>query len=265
MSYTLFSGCSYTYGDGFDLLNNQPELWVNLLHKNNPYLKTTQLLNVAMGGRSNAGIFQDTVWNLVNKDCKYAFVEWTSVPRYEFSVGLELYATRAMFSYNCPQRGHQLHDVVYSKSYLENIQDRFVTLIDLHQEICTLLYYINSLIKLAKLTKTELFFINAICPWDNNYFEKLTNVLPNSYTSFTKKLLDTKNRDDGQVFELYEKIHTEYQASGGIHPEYWVNLYQSMCNSRVDYNNDGAHPGIQSNQNYFESFNQYINSRLQPT
>jgi hypothetical protein len=115
MSYTLFTGCSYTHGDGFDLYTNQPELWVNLLHKNNPYLEKTQLLNVAIGGRSNAGIFQDTVWNLVNKDCKYAFVEWTSVPRYEFSTGLEFYSTRAMFSPNCKQLDHRLNDVTYSK------------------------------------------------------------------------------------------------------------------------------------------------------
>ena len=263
MSYTLFTGCSYTQGNGFDLLSQQPELWVNLLHKKNPYSKKTQLLNVAVGGRSNAGIFQDTVWNLLNKDCKYALVEWTSARRFEFSLGLELYETKTVFGYNFLQRPHQLHDVVYSKDYLENIQNRLVTLINVHLEICNLLYYINIIINLANRTDTKLFFINGICPWDNNYFNKLTNILPNSYTDFTKILLDTDTRDDEQVFELYEKIHNEYLESGGIHPEYWINLYQSMFNTIVDYNNDGIHPGIQSNQHYSDLFNQSINSRLQ--
>ena len=33
MQYTLFTGCSYTAGTGFDLLDKDDNLWVNLLHK----------------------------------------------------------------------------------------------------------------------------------------------------------------------------------------------------------------------------------------
>jgi hypothetical protein len=133
----------------------------------------------------------------------------------------------------------------------------------LHLEILNLLYYVNSITNLAKLTNTEVFFINGLGPWDDNYFNQLTNVLPNSYTEFTKKLLNIENRDDKQIFALYEKIHNEYTEAGGIQSEYWINLYQSMKSTIVDYNNDDLHPGVQSNQNYSKLFNQAVNYRLQ--
>ena len=85
--HTLFAGCSYTSGGGFELEHKQPELWVNLLHKNFDQFKDTELLNVSVGGRSNAGIFQDAVSSILKYNVKYAFVSWTDMPRYELDLG----------------------------------------------------------------------------------------------------------------------------------------------------------------------------------
>lgn len=265
MAYTLFSGCSYTYGNGFSLEKEDPSLWVNLLHSQNEYLSTTKLLNVSRGGRSNDGIFQDTTYNLLTHNVQYAFVEWTSVPRYELSLGLELYETRVSFIPNARLYDVNTNQINYTKNYLDSIRDRFTSLANEHYEICKLFYFINSLIKLAKLTDTTIFFVNGACPWDENYFLKLQNVLPNEYTKFTKQLLNVESRDDAEVFKLYNKIHSEYAAIGSIHEDHWLNLHQSIYTTQVDVNNDGCHPGVISNQNYFNNFNQILNSKLQAT
>lgn len=263
MTYTLFSGCSYTHGSGFPLEKKDPSLWVNLLHSQNQYLNKTKLLNVGGPGRSNDGIFQDSVHNLVNYDIEYAFVEWTSMPRYTLSLGLETYATKVSFMPNSPICGYGLNHINYTSSYLTSIRDRFTSLADLHYEIWNVCYFVNTLISLAKLTDTKIFFVNGMCPWDKDYFVKLHNVYPNDYTEFTKKLIHIDNRDDDEIFKLYDKIHHEYDTLGGIQPDYWINLYNSMRHSKIDVNDDHVHPGTVSNQNYYQEFNQVLNSKLQ--
>lgn len=259
MKYTLFAGCSYTAGSGFTLEKQDPNLWVNLLHlKIFPH--TTQL-NVSVGGRSNAGIFQDTVKHLVSYPVETAVIQWTSMPRYELDLGLELYETRQMFTPNGVCFDHNLNNMHYSKKYLSSIRDRFTSLAHDFFEIVNLINYVNSIVKLAKLTNTRVFFINGLCPWDSGFFDKKTDVLPNYYTEYTQKLLNTNNRDDDEIYKLYNKMHNAFDAAGGINQKYWLNLYSSMLNSRTDRNLDGTHPGIQSNHQYVELFLNSIDSK----
>ena len=262
MDYTLFAGCSFTDGTGFHQNKSAPELWVNLLHNNVEALNKTQLLNVAKAGRSNAGIFSDAVYYLSKNNCKYAFVAWTSMPRYELEVGLETYDTRQCFIPNAPTRTHNLNDCKYDSVYLDSIRDRFTSLAHLHYEILNLVYYINSLIELAKLKKTKIFFINSLCPWDQEYFDTVENVLPNQYTKFTQQLLNVDRRDDDEIFQIYKKIHTQYQDYGGINKNYWLNLYSSMRHRQIDTNSNNIHPGINSNQVYYSQFLQALENKL---
>ena len=261
MKHTLFAGCSHTAGDGLPNGCNNPGLWVNLLHSKTD-LNQANLLNVSKGGRSNAGIFLDSMYNLLVHDCKYAFVAWTSMPRYELELGLETYATKQCFIPNGTTREHRLNDCVYSAEYLDSIRDRFTSLAHLHYEILNLVYYVNCLIAAAKLKQTKIFFINALCPWDNNYFNCLINVLPESYTPFTKELINIHNRDDNEIYKIYKKIHNEYAECGGINQDHWLNLYESTKTLQVDKSDDLLHPGLQSNQIYFEKFSQAITHKL---
>ena len=50
MDITLFSGCSYTTGFGFELEQNDPKIWVNLLHKDVNILQNTELVNCGKSG-----------------------------------------------------------------------------------------------------------------------------------------------------------------------------------------------------------------------
>jgi hypothetical protein len=252
---TLFSGCSFTAGIGFELEKQEPGLWVNLLHKSVPELAKTQLINISQGGQSNENIFASAVHSILHdRSIQYVFVAWTSVPRYEMSLGLELYATHHAFIPNSKYKDHNLHNIVYTSDYLSKINDRITTLAHPHYEIYKIVSYTNSLLALAKLSNIKIYFINAICPWDDNYFTILQNVLPSQYTKFTQELISTETRADAEIFALYNKIHNEYSQLGGIQAKHWLNLYSSMRNMRVDVNDNGTHPGLQSNQTYFQYF-----------
>jgi hypothetical protein len=262
MSLTIFAGCSYTSGSGLDSLEkNSPNLWVNLLHANSKILKNTSLLNVSIGGRSNAGIFQDAVYNILRYNATVAIVEWTSVPRYEISTGLELYDTGMLFAPNCSViRDQNLNDITYSKEYLKKINDRFTTIPDHHYEIVNLVSYVNSLTELCKIKKCKLYFINGLCPWDQDFFFKKNTKLPSDFTEYTQQLLKVNNRNDEEIFKLYQKIHDEYSVLGGIHADNWINLYSSMRHTKVDLGIDKMHPGIESNYMYYKKFLEIINS-----
>lgn len=260
MKYCVFAGCSYTAGNGFALERNEPRLWVNQIH-NNLFSHTTKL-NVSRGGRSNAGIFQDTVNALLSYPAKYAIVEWTSMPRYELELGFELYPTGQVFLPNGPCRDQILNDIKYPKEYLNSIRDRFTSLAHDCYEILNLVKYVNSIVKLAKINNTKVFFVNACCPWDIGFFNKKTNVLPADYTAYTQQLLNASTRDDVEVFQLYDKLHDNFMQAGGVHESLWLNLYHSMVHFQIDVNSDQAHPGVESNDRFAEIFSKALSDKL---
>lgn len=260
MTYCVFAGCSLTAGTGFALEKNEPQLWVNQIH-NNLFSHTTKL-NLGLGGRSNAGIFQDTVTALTLYPVEYAIVEWTSMPRYELELGFELYNTRQFFIPNGPCKDHQLNDIKYSKEYLNSIRDRFVSLAHDCYEIINLIKYVNVIVNLAKITNTKVFFVNGNCTWDSDFFVQKHNVLPTDYTTYTQKLLNISNRDDVEIFQLYKKLHDEFEQAGGVNESLWLNLYSSMVRTQIDVNSDQSHPGIESNNQFAETFSKALTAKL---
>lgn len=258
--HTLFTGCSYTAGSGFDLAKDEPGLWVNLLHQK--IFTDTTLLNLGRGGRSNAGIFQDTVTALLSYSVRYAVIQWTSMPRYELDLGFELYPTAQSFMPNGQCRDHNLNQINYTSGYLNSIRDRFTSLAHDYNEILNLIEYTNSIRKLAHCTKTQIFFVNGICPWDQDFFVRKTNVLPDQYTPYTQKILFVNNRDDSEIFQLYDKMHSSFEHKGSVNQSDWLNLYSSMRSQIVDRNADNQHPGLESNQLYADQFAAEITNKI---
>lgn len=256
----LYAGCSYTAGSGLFLEKEDPNLWVNQFH--DKFFPNSLRLNVSRGGRSNAGIFQDTVKQLALGSISHAFVAWTSMPRYELELGLELYETRQCFIPNSPCSDHKLNNMVYNAKYLNNIRDRFTTLAHEYYEISNLIEYTNTIKSLAELTNSQVFFINAWCPWDLDFFALKHNVLPDQYTKYTQKLLQLETRDDTEVFALYDKMHNNFSQLGGINKDDWLNLYESFCSNKIDVNADGFHPGPKSNSIFVEILSESFKDKI---
>lgn len=266
MSYVIFSGCSFTAGSGWDKKNPCmanplcPDLWVNLCHTNIKELSNLELLNVGIPGGSNTEIFE----SVVNVIANYAdaidtiFCQWTSMPRYNFNIGLELWDTSEGFI----QRQHPVRlssGEEYSREYITNLIDRIKAMHHLHYEILKVVKYTNIISNLAKKFNIKLFHINGLCPWDNNYFTPLSNVTPEDYTHFTKTaILNIKNRPDQDIFYLYKQVHRQYNDAGGINESDWINLYSSFLDNRVDTNFDGGHPGTKSNHLYFNLVKNFL-------
>jgi hypothetical protein len=76
--------------------------------------------------------------------------------------------------------------------------------------------------------------VNSLGPWSHSYFEHKKIILPSDLDSYTQRLLEVDRRDDNDIFDLYNMIHTQYAEYGGIQEKYWLNLYNSLQNQRVD-------------------------------
>lgn len=259
---TVFVGCSYTAGSGFEKEKFEPNFWPMLLHTKISQLSATEYVNLGVSGAGNEFIFTTATNAILDHKPKYIFVQWTSYPRLNFLVGVETYDTTQLFSWDCEPRDHNLNSVNYSSDYLSSIRDRFLSLEHPHNQIKNIVKYTNILVKLANHFNCKIFFVNGLCEWDQNYFDKLNDVLPNQFTSYTQKILDVDTRDDNEVFAIYNNIHNEYQQLGGIQPAHWLNLYNSLISNKIDTNSDNRHPGIKSNHLFFDFLSQALLDKL---
>jgi len=262
MAYVMFAGCSFTAGSGLHNEKDDTNLWVNKLSSYKE-LSSLQKINTSCVGNSNDKIFSDAVYNITKFDVEYAFIQWTSIPRFIIDVGLETYSTKQVFCGNDVLHDHALVDVKYSKKYITKIKNRLFSIIHDHGEILKLIYFVNALTQLGDKVGTKIFFINGLCPWDDKFFEILNNVsVPSQFTTYTQTLIKCNLRDDSESFAIYDKIHSEYNAYGGIQPLHWLNLYNSMILMRVDYGKDNQHPGIKSNDKYATQFYNIFKEKL---
>lgn len=265
MQKLIFTGCSFTAGNGWiDVENSNqieckhyPGLWTNLCHSQIPQLARLHMINGGQGGASNTEIFQNTVNYIAQHGTTIdtIFCQWTIMPRYSFTVGFELWDT----SDRLERGGRSKHDITLSngdkwnRKYLDDLLDRLLVLHHLHGEILKVVGYSNILKKLVKNFDIKLYFINGLCPWDQDYFVRLNKALPEDYTPFTKKhILDIESKNDNDILQLYNIMHDDYDRAGGIDPHDWVNLYSSMKSDQTDTNYDNTHPGITSNQHYYQ-------------
>ena len=267
----LLSGCSFSAGVGLvePIINefgikqypeckDSPDLWINLIYD--------KVDNIARGGNSNLRIFQMAATALLEKSYDVALIQWTSFMRHEWSAGFETWDTtvRSILG-SLSGKSVNLHNQTLNSKLIQDRVDSFFVLEHAHYRIVQLLEYMNILCRIAKITKTEIFFINGLCWWDNNFFDKINYKLPSETTKYTQELLDLPNHSDEEYANLYAQMHSDYKVAGGIHKNRWLNLYNNMHSNRIDRGTDGNHPGVSANKQYANNFKKYLTNTLNYT
>lgn len=262
MSKLVIVGCSVTSGTGFDPADlyadcpHAPELWVNLLYNDLPRLRPLEMINLAEGGASNNEIFAKAIHaiaNIINDHTSELWCQWTNIFRIKFHAGFELYPTK-VHSATLP-REVRTNQFVLQKKFLSNLWQDLRSIIHPHKEICDILQYVDVINALCDKHQIKVHHINAACPWDKNYFVRLTgsHVKPTDYTAFTQeKILFVNNRHDDEISQLYHKLHDDYKL---IHTQAdsWLNLNDSFLSLQKpgDFNGARIHPGRESHLNFF--------------
>jgi hypothetical protein len=237
----LFNGCSYTAGVGLPGLhsdeNNFANVMIDLAEGNNAVLE-----NIAKSGASNQEIFESTLEKIVQTHYDKVFVGWTAYPRYFYQFGFENHDYLGHRFSPRQANGFQRWKHL-SKSDLETT-NRVICSSHDHYEILTILKYSSILNKLHN----NIYFINVLASWPLDFFTKKDWQLPSELDNYTKDLLDTENRTDNQIKQLYNKQHSDYQeiTESDSFWTNWLNLYQPAKCFKVDIGDDNCHPGPQT-------------------
>lgn len=249
----LFCGCSFTAGAGLIDGKNNPNLWTNRIAS---LLNADRFDNIAMIGRNNYWIFLETLCAVLKNRYDIVFVAWSSIPRYYFHAGLELYSVHTMLTevdINLVNREK------ISGTWLQETGDRLRKLHNDHWDMVDLVKYVNILDHVQHSRGGRVFFVNALGPWSDNFFVEKSIELPSELDSYTYDLLQCDLRDDHEILLLYKMIHQHYREFGTIRPELWLNLYCSLKHMQIDdASSTDVHPGIKSQ----EIFAQYLWPRL---
>jgi hypothetical protein len=256
----LIAGCSYTSGYKMSNEHHNPATWANQLSTR---LGATSVKNIAKTGANNQYIFLETVSELIKDHYDLVLIEWSAIPRYRFKVGLELYSVDSLLSDDVNLVGHE----TISKKWLQEIKHRLLKIHNDHWDITELIKYINVLTELqTKSRPGQIFFINGLAPWPDNYFTKKQIVLPSDLDDYTQNLLQVELRDDSEIFQLYDMIHNHYITYGGIQHQRWLNLYCSMDQLKIDIiDATDTHPGTASQSVFADYFYQQLEQKLNYT
>ena len=253
----LFSGCSVVQGVGLPDMASDAGNFANLVG----HALNGRVTNIAHRGNSNERIFLDTAVELASNTYDLIIVCWTSYPRQVIWPGLELYECRRSLtpgSATMPEVEHNGNDRSWSSAQFEKMREWFILMIHDHYSILDICRYIKVLRAMVSGHKAHIYFVNTMTHWDTGYFEQFErldheSVRPDMLTAYTNKILNSDNRDDEQINALFHKIKNDYHQAGGIQPQHWLNLYESLVSMKIDNGNDpNKHPGPLSHKRYAE-------------
>jgi len=252
----LAVGCSYTRGHGLTNESMDPFLWVNSLFPHDAHTVN----NVSKTGANNQWIFLETMSQLMKNNYDIVLVGWTAIPRFNFCVGLELYSTSTMLT-NVDVNINNKQTI--SGKWLKSIGDGLRKIHNDHWNLLDLVKYVNILIKIQKQAGGEIFFVNALGPWSNEYFQQKSVNLPSDLDQYQQDLLQVKFRDDAEIFQLYKMMHDHYNNYGGIQEQHWLNLYKSLRSMQIDnISVDDKHPGYLSQIVYLDYLKPELEKKL---
>ena len=103
--------------------------------------------------------------------------------------------------------------------------------------------------------KSKLFFVNSLIKISDEYFRHSPYNIPTELDPYVREILQIETRDDKEIKQLYNMLHEQYDAYGGIREAHWLNLYQSLKSMQVDtVNTTDVHPGYASQDSYTNCF-----------
>jgi hypothetical protein len=240
---TLIVGCSYTKGHGLNLEIDDPKLWANQLIEH--IVPGCQITNLASTGRNNHWIFTEACTALSQDDYDIVLVGWTEQSRFNFDIGLETYVTQTMFK-NADVNINP--GITVPGKHLLRLGDELRKLQNDHWTLLDLVKYVNILHNAqVKCRNKKLICVNSLLHIPKNYFIKQDFITPGDLSPFHQSMFAAETRDDQEVRELYNLTHRQYCHYGGIRPELWLNLYQSLHSMKVDnVSYTDSHPGYLS-------------------
>jgi hypothetical protein len=257
----LVTGCSATSGYNYQENPDDSRLWIQRIC--NRLFPDAKVVNRARTGKNNQWIFLETMSALCKNRYDLVIVQWSSLMRLHMTFGLETWMTDSLLvgDYDI----HLHNGVVVSKKWQKSLGNNIRSMSNQHWYILDLIKYVNVLIQIQESRNQKIIFINGGLLWPDGLFDtqknltQITDMLP-----FVQHMLDVDSRSDEEIFKLYDMIYDQYAEYGSIRPEYWINLYESMHELKIDTISDtDSHHGEKSQIYFADLFSPRIQQKLE--
>ena len=242
-----FIGCSFTVGVGLVHEKNDANNYANIVA--NHY--SADVKNSAVGGNSNYNILMTAVNEILFNTPDKIFVQWSALNRLWLYPGPN---TKLALSHTI-KNDYRYRDLFYSKKELQKFTDTYHILNHDYNNLITLINYCNILTEISK-NKTQVIFINGLLPWTREILSLDTTLdFLKNLSNYTKEILEFDSRNDNELIDFFTKLNKDVQ---GLNQIMWVNMFDSMTKTLIDFGTDNEHPGPKSHQQYAEMIINYL-------
>ena len=242
-----FIGCSFTVGVGLVHEKNDVNNYTNIVANH----FSADVKNSAVGGNSNYNILITAVNEILFNSPDKIFVQWSALNRLWLYPGPD---TKLALSHTI-KNDYRYRDLFYSKKELQKFTDTYHILNHDYNNLITLINYCNILTEISK-NKTQVIFINGLLPWTREILSLDTTLdFSKNLSNYTKEILEFDSRNDNELIDFFTKLNKDVQ---GLNQIMWVNMFDSMTKTLIDFGTDNEHPGPKSHQQYAEMIINYL-------
>ena len=244
---TCFNGCSFTYGEGFNLQERNQYIYDKVLSKEYNWNST----NIAVKGSSNYTIFLRSAEAIQSQQYDIVFTQWSALNRIWLSPGPEVH----YFVNDLKYPDYTYRDLYISPKDKKKLNQLLLLLNHDYQNILDLISYCNILQQLAVVNKSRAVFINGLIPWQEDLIQTLDSNLNQSLSLYSKIIFDFKNRSDDEIIKYFLKLQKKIST---LDKNLWVNMFESFLENTCDIAPAGHHPGVESHQWMAKQITNYL-------
>jgi hypothetical protein len=249
---TCFNGCSFTYGEGFDLTDRDLYVYDRILAKKYNWASD----NIAVPGSDNHNIFLRSAESIQSQKYNIVFTQWSALNRFWLSPGPETY----YFINDVQYSDYTYRDLYINPSDKKKLNELLLLLNHDYQNIINLTNYCNILEQLAQANNTRVVFINGLIPWQEDLIQTLGSDIELGLSPYSKSILDFNTRRDDEIIKYFLKLQ---QKISTLNKNSWVNMFNSFQTNICDHAPAGHHPGVKSHKWMADKITHYIDHALQ--
>jgi hypothetical protein len=227
----LVSGCSISYGYGFPMTINDPNIWPNLLAKE----LNAEVNNVSVPGYDNPGIFLNALREFTTNKYDLILIQLSGLDRVVVSPDIHRSLSLGPF----------VDELSTSNMFIDEIEKRnfFKTFLRINQSFEHWKRLINIIITVQNLVKQghNIKFLNGLINWTDEFFN-------NHDSKFARDVVDSHNLPDDDIKKGLDKINLDKDL---IDSTLWINLVKCFRQMQVDQASEtDNHPGPKSHKIY---------------
>lgn len=203
-----FGGCSITMGAGFELVQNDPRIYANIVASR----CAMAAINGAEGGSSNLKIFTAAAKALMDQRASIYVIQWSAPHRH--------------WVYPMPNQGVYIGSIIESNEHADFVR-QYQFLNHDYPNLMSVIDYCRILQDMAEAKDVDMIFVNGMLNWKKNWND-----------SYMQGLLH--GLQEQEKLDFIERFENNLEL---LDLDRWANIYNPITELQIDTAPMDNHPG----------------------